>query len=136
MEHRPGNRNAEGRRNPGRRRRFRIPAFLPSLLLLLPAAASAALLVQGRLDGARDGLRYDLQVDVSMKPGVAGGEPRALQSIRIPLVAVNDGRFEVALSTGLDAYALSGLTITVLARPSESYRPFKPVEISRVVAVP
>lgn len=136
MTHLPGDRNVEGGRTPGRGRRFRAPSVLLALLLLLPAAASAALLIEGRMAGASDGLRYDIRVEVSMKPGEAGGESRSLQSIRIPLVTVTDGRFEVALSTGLEAYALSGLSIVVLARPSESHRPFEPVEVSRVVTVP
>ena len=136
MAHLPGDRNIRDSRisHPGRR--LRITRALWAFLLLFPALSSAALLLEGRLDGARDGHRYDIQVEVGVRPGEAGGETRSLQSIRIPMVAVTDGRFEVALSTGLESYALSGLSFQVLARPSESHRPFEPVEVSRVVAVP
>jgi hypothetical protein len=136
MMHLPGHRNVERGRASDRRRRFRPRSALLALFLLLPAAASAALLIEGRMAGASDGLRYDLLVEVSKKPGEAGGESRSLQSIRIPLVTVTEGRFEVALSTGLEAYALSDLSILILARPSESHRPFEPVEVSRVATVP
>jgi hypothetical protein len=116
-------------------------AFARSMALALAmtslaAPVTAGLLIEGTLEGARDGRRYDLQVEVAMKPDGATGESRSLQSIRIPLVPVSEGRFEVSLSTGLEAYSLSGLSIEVLARPSESHHAFEPVVVSRVTSVP
>lgn len=102
----------------------------------LPSIAEASLLIEGRLKGSSGIKAYDLTIEVCLKPGPHSAEARPLQSIRIPQVKVEDGKFLVSLDTDLSGETLAALSIEVHARPFGSYRPFVPAVVSRISDIP
>lgn len=107
-------------------------ALLPFILALALFAPRAHALIQieGMLEDDSGDKTYDLRILVAAKTGP--GAPRTLQTIVVPMVAVADGRFLVSLDTDLEAYSLDGLAFEILARPSESHRPFRSAVVSRI----
>lgn len=119
------------------RKNFLYPLITLLLALLgSPSIADANLLIEGHLEGGSGIKTYDLTIEVGVKPGPHSTIARPLQSIRIPQVKVEDGRFAISLDTDLAGEALASLSIEVQARPFGSYRAFEPAVVSRVSDIP
>lgn len=100
-------------------------------LLLSAAPAQAEVFVEGEIqDAAKDGI-YDLALIVSAHDG-QGGPVIAHQNVRIARVSVSEGRFRIALDTGIDAYPLDHLAVEVRFRPFDSFGEFKKGIVSRL----
>ncbi|HKP94222.1 MAG TPA: hypothetical protein VJ385_00560 [Fibrobacteria bacterium] len=107
------------------------PVLLFIILAVIPAHSLCML--EGRLAAtSKQNGTYDFVIQVWDKPD-ADGKAKLMQSIHVPMVSVVNGGFSIPFDSGLDAVAMTALSYKVSGRRFETWEPFRPAEVSRVV---
>jgi hypothetical protein len=98
------------------------------LSLWLAPSALAQSSLEGKITSSfkATGL-FDLRVEIWDNRTV---KPTLIQSIEIPRVSVDQGRFKVSLTTSLANVSGEKFSVKIQSRLFESWKPFQPAELS------